>query len=152
MRSSHLHLIAAAATVLISCSGLSCSGSKTPDAAALEASAAARILAIPDATAEKYNNPAAVKAWRNPYLIIRVDGVGLLDPNNHLEHILKPAELTQALANLPPSAWPYGRVVAVTENSVRTSPEDEVKIRQNRAVVAGTLKSLHVLIHWIPSA
>jgi len=27
-----------------------------------------------------------------------------------------------------------------------------VKTRQNRALVAGTLESMHVLIHWIPSA
>ena len=93
-----------------------------------------------------------MKGWRNPYLIIRADGVALLDPENHLERILKPGELTQALGNLPPAAWPYGRVVAVTENGVRGSADDSVKIRQNRALVAGTLESMHVLINWIPSA
>jgi hypothetical protein len=93
-----------------------------------------------------------MKGWRNPYLIIRTDGVGLLDPDNHEEHILKPEELTQALGKLPSSAWPYGRVVAVTENGVRGSADDNVKIRKNRAVVAGTLESMHVLINWIPSA
>ncbi len=92
-----------------------------------------------------------MKGWRNPYLIIRADGVALLDPDNHLERILKPGELTQALGNLPPAAWPYGRVVAVTENGVRGSADDSVKIRQNRALVAGTLESMHVLINWIPS-
>ena len=94
-----------------------------------------------------------MKGWRNPYLIIRADGVALLDPDNHLERILKPGELTQALGNLPPSAWPYGRVVAVTENGVRAAPRKiDVKIRTNRAVVAGTLESMHVLINWVPSA
>jgi hypothetical protein len=56
------------------------------------------------------------------------------------------------LGNLPPTAWPYGRVVAVTENGVRGSADDSVKIRQNRALVAGTLESMHVLINWIPPA
>ena len=49
MRQSRLGLIAAAVVVLASCSA-----PKSPDPAALEASAAARILAIPPATPEKY--------------------------------------------------------------------------------------------------
>ena len=147
MKQSRLGAIAAAVVVLASCSA-----PKSPDPAALEASATARILAIPPATPEKYRSLHDMKGWRNPYLIIRADGVALLDPENHLERILKPGELTQALGNLPPAAWPYGRVVAVTENGVRGSADDSVKIRQNRALVAGTLESMHVLINWIPSA
>ena len=147
MRHSRLGLIAAAVVVLASCSA-----PKSPDSAALEASATARILAIPPAAPEKYRGMVDMKGWRNPYLIIRADGVALLDPDNHLERILKPGELTQALGNLPPAAWPYGRVVAVTENGVRGSADDSVKIRQNRALVAGTLESMHVLINWIPSS
>jgi hypothetical protein len=147
MRQPCLGLIAAAVVVLASCST-----PKSPDPAALEASATARIQAIPPATPEKYRGMIDMKGWRNPYLIIRADGVALLDAENHMERILKPGELTQALGNLPPAAWPYGRVVAVTENGVRSSADDSVKIRQNRALVAGTLESMHVLINWIPSA
>ena len=44
-------------------------------------------------------------------------------------------------------------MVAVSEGGVRSSTaEDDVKIRTNRALVAGTLESMHVLINWIPSA
>jgi hypothetical protein len=145
MRQSRLGLIAAAVAVLVSCFA----APKTPDPTAL---ATARILAIPEPTPEKYRGLIHMKGWRNPYLIIRADGVGLLDPDDHLERILKPAELTQALGNLPASAWPYGRVVAVTENGVKASADDDVRIRANRAIVAGTLESMHVLINWIPSA
>lgn len=148
MRASLLGLVTAVVAVLVSCSA----SSKTPDAAALEASARALILAIPQVTDEQNRSLANTKGWRNPYLIVRADGVALLDADDHLERILKPEELTQALGKLPPSAWPYGRVVAVTENGVRSSPAEDVMIRKNRAVVAGTLESLHVLIHWIPSA
>jgi hypothetical protein len=145
MRHSRLGLLAAAVAVLVSCSA----APKAPDPTAL---AAGRILAIPEPTPEKYRSLIHMKGWRNPYLIIRVDGVALLDPDDHLERILKPGELTQALGNLPSSAWPYGRVVAVTENGVRGSADDDVKIRTNRAIVAGTLESMHVLINWVPSA
>jgi hypothetical protein len=145
MRQSRLGLLAASVAVLVSCSATP----KTPDATAL---ATARILAIPEPTPEKYLSLIHMKGWRNPYLIIRADGVGLLDPDDHLERILKPAELTQALGSLPPSSWPYGRVVAVTENTIKGSPDDDVKIRTNRAIVAGTLESMHVLINWVPAA
>jgi hypothetical protein len=148
MRQSRLGFIAAAVAVLVSCSA----APKTPDPAALEASATARILSIPLARPEKYRGLRDMKGWRNPYLIIRTDRVGLLDPDNHEERILKPEELTQALGNLPASAWPYGRVVAVTEIGVRGSADDDVKIRKNRAIVAGTLESMQVLINWVPSA
>jgi hypothetical protein len=141
-------LVMAASAALDSCTA----APQTPDAAALEASARARILAIPQVTDEQNRSLANMRGWRNPYLIVRADGVALLDPDDHLERIVKPEELTQTLGNLPPSAWPYGRVVAVTENGVRASADEVVKIRKNRAVVAGTLESLHVVIHWIPSA
>ena len=145
MRHSRLGLLAAAVAVLASCS----TAPKPPDPTAL---ATARILAIPEPTPEKYRSLIHMKGWRNPYLIIRADGVALLDPDDHLERILTPGELTQALGNLPLSAWPYGRVVAVTENAVKSSADDEVKIRANRAIVAGTLESMRVLINWIPPA
>jgi hypothetical protein len=148
MRFPRLYLILAAVAVLVSCS----STPKAPDRAALEAGATVRILAIPPAAPEKYRGMTDMRDWRNPYLIIRADGVGLLDPDNHEVRILKPRELTQALGNLPPSAWPYGRVVVVTENGLRSGAEDDVKIRENRALVAGTLESMHVLIKWVPSA
>src|SRR6476620_4843296 len=147
MKPSLAGLIAAAVVALASCSA-----PKTPDPAALEARAAARILAIPPAAPEKYRGMTDMKGWRNPYLILRADGVALLDPDDHLERILKPGELTLALGNLPPSAWPYGRVVAVTENATKGSAADEVKIRANRAIVAGTLESMRVLINWVPPA
>ena len=145
MRHSRLGLLAAAVAVLVSCSA----GPKAPDPTAL---ATARILAIPEPTPEKYRSLIHMKGWQNPYLIIRADGVALLDPDDHLERIFKPGELTQALGNLPSSAWPYGRVVAVTENAIKSSADDEVKIRANRAIVAGTLESMHILINWVPPA
>jgi hypothetical protein len=140
--------LTAVVVLLVSCS----SAPKADDPAAQEASAEARILAIPPAQPEKYRGMIDMKNWRNPYLIVKADGVALLDSENHEEHLLQPEELTQALARLPASAWPYGRVVVVTENGLVGQQEDMVKIRKNRALVAGTLESLHVLINWVPPA
>jgi hypothetical protein len=32
------------------------------------------------------------------------------------------------------------------------SEADKAQLRRNRALVAGTLESLHVIINWVPSA
>ena len=93
-----------------------------------------------------------MKTWRNPYLIVRVDGVGLLDVSNNEQQILDPDKLAEALAKLPMSAWPYGRVVAIQEISAASSEEDKAKLRKNRALAAGALESMKVLINWVPSA
>lgn len=142
-----LGVLATVVALLISCSS-SPSGS---DPASLEASATARILAVPAPSPEKYRGMIGAQGWQNPYLIIKTGGVALLNPDDHEEVLFKPEELTVTLGKLPPSAWPYGRVVAVTENGVK-APGDDVLIRKNRAIVAGTLESLHILIRWIPSA
>ena len=93
-----------------------------------------------------------MKNWRNPYLIVREDGIGLLDLANNEIHILKPDEIPAVLAALPDSAWPYGRVVAIQESGVAGSDAGKVQIRKNRALLAGTLEALKVAITWVPSA
>jgi len=122
-----------------------------PDPAAQEAAAAAHIASIPAANPAKFHDIHGSKSWKNPYLIVKPDGVALLDVANNEEHILNPDELTQKLAQLPETAWPYGRTVAVTE-AVVTSEHDKAEIRKNKAIVAGTLEGMHVTINWIPAA
>ena len=130
---------------------VACAGHKAPDLSTQEAAASARIEAIPAADPAKFH-VARGKSWRNPYLIVKPDGVALLDVDNNLEHIIKPDELTEKLAALPSSAWPYGRVVAVTESAAAKSDHDKAEMRKNKAIVAGTLEGMHVMINWIPSA
>jgi len=92
-----------------------------------------------------------MKAWRNPYLIIRTDGIALYDSADSAEILVKPDDLLAALAKLPASYWPYGRVVAAEENSVRSSEQDGVAIRRNKGIVGGMLESAHIAIKWVPS-
>jgi len=93
-----------------------------------------------------------MRTWRNPYLIVRSDGVALYDTADSAEIILKPDELLPALAKLPSSNWPYGRVVAATENTVRTSEQDGVAIRRNKGIVGGLLEGAHIAVKWVPAA
>ena len=108
------------------------------------------LQAIPDANTAQYEHVKDTKNWRNPYLIVRADGVALFDSADSAEIILKPDELLGALAKLPPSNWPYGRVVAATETS-RSSEQDGVAIRRNKGIVGGLLEGAHVAIRWVPA-
>jgi hypothetical protein len=110
------------------------------------------LQAIPPADAVKYNQLRDLKNWRNPYLIVRIDGVALLDAADNAEIHLKTEELLPTLAKLPPSKWPYGRVVAATENGLVTSEQDRVAIRRNKGIIGGLLESAHIAVKWVPSA
>ncbi len=144
----HLTTVVMLLAALAACS----SSAKAPDKAALETEASARLQAIPTANADKYRNMTDMKNWRNPYLIVLPEGVGLLDPANNEQRLVKTDELLSTLAALPPSAWPYGRVVVVTENSITSTEEQKIAIRRNKGIVAGTLDGAHVAIHWVPSS
>ena len=107
---------------------------------------------IPSADPGKYERIRDMKNWRNPYLIIRTDGVGLLDPADNALIVLRPQDVLAALARLPASAWPYGRVVAASENGVRSSEQDAVAIRRNKGIIGGILAGAHIAVDWVPSA
>ena len=108
-----------------------------------------QLQAIPAANAEIYKK-VDLKAWKNPYVIVRSDGVGLLDVTNNEEHVLKVDELPDALAKLPATAWPYGRVVALADD--RRPGADKTRIKNNKATVASMLHSGQVEVQWVPSS
>jgi hypothetical protein len=113
---------------------------------------AALLQSVPAADPAKYERIVDMRNWRNPYLIVRADGVALLDTADSAEILLKPEEVLAALARLPASAWPYGRVVAVSENGPRSSEQEGVAIRRNKGIIGGILDSAHVAIDWVPTA
>jgi hypothetical protein len=146
MRYLYVSALAAGLAGLASCT--------SPPAAPQEATVAVnpenRIQQIPPADPKKYQQVTGdYRNWRNPYLVVRNDGVGLLDVANDEQRLIKLQDLPQALALLPPAAWPYGRVVAVQENGIRASGDDAL-MRKNRGIVLGTLKGLHILVSLGP--
>jgi hypothetical protein len=55
------------------------------------------------------------------------------------------------LVSLPWSAWPYGRVVLITQAMPRNpSEETKAELRKNRALLLGTLKELDVQFREAP--
>ena len=126
-------------------------GKSSKPPASAPAAAAAALQAIPAVDRSTYQLPRDLNKWENPYLIVRADGVGLLDVANNEIHIFNADEVPDALAKLPTTAWPYGRIVAIAEAAPAGNSEEERSvIRKNRAVVAGSLQSMQVLIHWVP--
>lgn len=99
----------------------------------------------------KYPSISDMSGWKNPYLVVRDDGVGIVDLSNRELHMLKPEEIPAELVSLPSSAWPYGRVVLVAQ-AVPKSPSDQTKadLRKNRALLLGTLKELDVQYRETP--
>jgi hypothetical protein len=147
MRLRHLSILAIAAASLAACTR----PSQIAEKPVTESSPETRIQQIPPADPQKYAGGRDTKTWRNPYLIVKKDGIWLLDLGNNEEHLLKPDQVLDALAALPASAWPYGRVVAVQESGISGSEEDQIALRKNRAILAGTLEGAKVLINWLPA-
>ena len=110
---------------------------------------AAALRAIPAADAARYARVSDMKQWRNPYLIVKVDGVMLLDAADNAEIAVKTDDLLATLGRLPVSDWPYGRVVAVTENARRSSEPDGIAIRRNKGIVGGMLQGAGVAVRWV---
>jgi len=142
-------IVLVTAAALMFCDGCA----KPPNqAAASQLNPVLRIQSLPPADPHKFPDARKMQDWKNPYLIIRVDGVALLDTANNEQKLLTPDKLVEALGELPASSWPYGRAVAVAENSTSASEDDKAQLRKNRALVAGTLESLQVVINWVPSS
>jgi hypothetical protein len=110
------------------------------------------LQAIPPSDPARYEHIRDMKNWRNPYLIVRADDVALLDAADNAEIMLKPDELLPALARLPASDWPNGRVVAAATDQVNASDQQAVAIRRNKGIVGGLLQGAHIAVKWVPSS
>ena len=124
---------------------------ETPSKPAPEPRMENGLESIPAPDPSKYPKFEDMSGWKNPYFVVREDGIGLVALENHEIHILKPEQIPAELASLGSSAWPYGRVVLVTQAAPR-NPTNEAKaeIRKNRALLAGTLKELEVQMREFP--
>lgn len=125
--------------------------SKPPETGTTTTPQATGLESIPAPDPSKYPSFHDLSDWKNPYLVVREDGIGLVDLSNHEVHILRPEEIPAELVSLPSSAWPYGRVVLVAEAAPKI-PSDQAKaeVRKNRALLVGTLKELDVQIREAP--
>ena len=86
------------------------------------------------------------KDWKNPYLVVRRDGIEILGITEAGQGIPVRAKLE----NLPDTAWPYGLVVARQDNSLRPEGDDSL-IEANRRALVRVLDRLGVTVDPWPS-
>jgi hypothetical protein len=107
---------------------------------------------IPDADPKKYEGIQDAKDWRNPYLIVRADGITTASGASGGGSPIPVDSVPAALENLPDSAWPYGLVVAVQDAGVVASKADQSRIEANRILLVRVLNQLGVTVDSWPSA
>jgi hypothetical protein len=91
---------------------------------------------------KKYHAIQDAKDWKNPYLIVRRDGIEILGVTADGQAI--PVDsVPGVLTGLPDSAWPYGLVVAVQDIGI-VSEGDPPRIEANRKRLLMFLKKLAV--------
>ena len=125
--------------------------SKPPQPEITETRQPTGLESIPAPDPSRYPPFSDMSGWKNPYLIVREDGIGFVDLSNREIHVLKQEEIPAELVSLPSSAWPYGRVVLVAQAHPKDPTEQtKAKLRENRALLLGTLKELDVQFREAP--
>jgi hypothetical protein len=137
--------------VALSLLGVLVACSKPPETPAVEMQGPTGLETIPMADPSKYPPLSDMSGWKNPYFVVRDDGIGMVDLSNREIHLLTPEQIPAELASLGSSAWPYGRVVLIAQASPK-NPSDQSKadLRKNRALLLGTLKQLDVQFREAP--
>jgi len=90
------------------------------------------------------------KDWKNPYLVVRPNGielVGTTPPGS----VIPVEKVKEVLEGLPTSSWPYGLVVAVQDIGL-ISDGDLPRIQATRQRLLRLLKELGITADPWPSA
>ena len=125
------------------------------------------LAAIPLPTKSMYMDVRDQSAWANPFLSVGADTLDLritladagvanrgntprTAPARHQNTQVRPEDLAKAVVALPPSAWRYGRVIAVAE-SPQANRQDRTKIRRNVEDAIQQLNDLGIVVQEWPT-
>ena len=111
---------------------------------------------IPEVETHRHNEVEDGRDWKNPYVVVHPEGIELTSKQASIERrMFATGEFKHALIDLPLAAWPYGRVVAMQEASIRRGGErqqhDGQLIEENRKKAEEVLKTLRVKVVRYPS-
>jgi predicted protein tyrosine phosphatase len=86
--------------------------------------------------------------WNNPKIIISDQTVCVMwgAKQKHSKD-MEPGQISQYLQDLPVSAWPYGRIVELSDQPLGSNIEQR---KHTRSIVSTILKTLGVSIHFGP--
>ena len=105
---------------------------------------------IPKPDPKRYHAVQDAKDWKNPYLIVRRDGIEIVGMTA-VGQAIPVDSVPGVLKGLPDSAWPYGLVVAVQDIGL-VSEGDLPRIEANRKRLLMLLKKLGIAVDLWPSA
>ncbi len=107
---------------------------------------------IGPAVPERYKSIRDAKDWANPFLVVRRDGIEVVSKGLASgRKTVRPADLERTLIELPLTAWPYGKVIPVSESSLRNPDRsDDKPIAENLEAALAILKELGVTVERWP--
>jgi len=101
---------------------------------------------IPPPDPNKYRSVLDARDWQNPYLMVQANGIDARPISAATDApTMSPVDVIAYLEKLPSIAWPYGLVVAVSENGVR-APGDDARIKRNREELVRILEKAGVRV------
>ena len=107
---------------------------------------------IPPPDPNKYRSVRDARDWQNPYLVVQANGIDARPLSATTKApTMSSVDVLTYLEKLPPRAWPYGLVVAVSEDGVR-APGDDARIKRNREELVRLLEKTGVKVDLWPSA
>jgi len=104
---------------------------------------------IPKPDPKKYHSVQDAKDWKNPYLIVRRDGIEIVGMTP-VGRAITVESVPAVLERLPASAWPYGLVVAVQDIGILSGKTDLAHIEANRTKLLNLLKELGIAVDRWP--
>jgi hypothetical protein len=129
----------------------------------------AELEQIPVPTKSLYIDVHEPAQWANPFLAVGPETITLrivnADANpspvgegsllrpvaaRRQELELRPSDLAKAVAAIPATAWPYGRVIAVAE-SPEAPRKERIQVRRNEEAAIRQLNDLGVVVEEWPS-
>jgi hypothetical protein len=127
----------------------------------------AQLALIPLPTKSMYVDIHEPASWANPFISVGADMITLritfADANpssvgegtmlrpaaaRRQETQLRPADLAKGVTAIPPSAWRYGRVIAVAEGAAAS--KDRPKVRRNVEAAIQQLNDLGIVVQEWP--
>lgn len=133
-----------------------------------QASDGALLEEIPPPAKSRYMAIRTKSSWNNPFLVVSSKTVSLrvMNPEPPASgllpgHLMQPvsarknllelrlSDLPEALASIPESDWPYGRVIAVEEDPSE-GRADRVQVRRNVEATMKVLNDLGVVAYEWP--
>lgn len=106
---------------------------------------------IPKPDPKKYDSVQDARDWKNPYLVVRRDGVEIVGITP-VGRAITVESVPGVLDRLPDLAWPYGLVVVVQDIGILSGNTDLARIDVNRTKLLNLLKKLGVAVERWPSA